>query len=97
MECSTTVTNTVCAVEMSYIRGACGLSRWDGESNVNVYENFGMGATAKGVDCGVVEWVKCGTLRWFGHMVRMNENEFVKRVYKSEIEGPSVRGGPPVK
>jgi len=40
---------------MSSIRGACGLSRWDGESNVNVYENFGMDATAKGIDCGVVE------------------------------------------
>jgi len=46
---------------------------------------------------GVVEWVKCGTLRWFGLVVRMNENEFVKRVYKSKIEGPSVRGRPPVK
>ena len=29
----------------------------------------------------MVEWVKQGALRWFGHMVRMNENEFVKRVY----------------
>jgi len=27
----------------------------------------------------------------------MNENEFVKRVYKSEIEGQSIRGRPPVK
>jgi len=63
---------------MSYIRGACGLSRWDGESNVNVYDNFVMGTTTKGIDCGVVEWVKRGTLRWFGHVVRMNENEFVK-------------------
>ncbi len=26
------------AVEMSYIRGACGVSGWDGESNESVYE-----------------------------------------------------------
>ena len=56
-----------------------------------------MGTTARGVDCGVVEWVKRGTLRWFEHVERRNENEFVKRVYKSEIEEPSVRGRPPVK
>ncbi len=59
------------AVEMSYMRGACGASRWDGESNESVYEPFGMGVTEKGVDCGVVERVKRGVLRWFGHMMRM--------------------------
>ncbi len=26
------------AVEMSYLRGACGVTRWDGESNESVYE-----------------------------------------------------------
>lgn len=48
----------ICAVEMSYIRGACGVSGWNGESNENMYEQFGMGVTAKGVDCRVVEWMK---------------------------------------
>ncbi len=36
-------------MEMSYIRGACGVSVWDGDGNESVYERFGMGATAKGV------------------------------------------------
>ncbi len=26
----------ICVVEMSYIRGACGVSGWDGESNESV-------------------------------------------------------------
>ena len=38
---------------MSYIRGACGLPRWDGDGYVNVYDNFGMGTTKK---TGLVIW-----------------------------------------
>ncbi len=30
----------MCAVEMSYMRGACGVNRWDGLSNESVYENL---------------------------------------------------------
>lgn len=43
-----------------------------------MHERFGTGVTKKGVDCGVVEWVECSALRWFGHMMRMNEDDFVK-------------------
>ena len=57
---------------------------------------FGMSSTVEGVDCGVVEWVKRGTLRWYGHVMRMNEDCFAKRVYESSIEGGGVRGRPPV-
>ena len=38
--------STVCAVEMSYLRGVCGVTRWDGESNESVYERCGMGSHA---------------------------------------------------
>ncbi len=31
------------AVEMSYLRGACGVGRWDGLSNESVYERCGSG------------------------------------------------------
>ncbi len=40
------------------------------------------------------EWMKRNTLRWFGHIERMNSEEFVKKVYVNEIEGPSRRGRP---
>ncbi len=43
------------AVEMSYLRGACGVSRWDGLSNASVYERCGMRERGSGVGCGVVK------------------------------------------
>ncbi len=52
-------------VDMSYIRGACGVSRWDKESNENMYERFCMGVTAKGVDCsGGVGEAWCAEMVW---------------------------------
>ncbi len=36
------------AVEMSYLRNACGVSRMDGMSNEIVYEHFGIGHGGEG-------------------------------------------------
>ncbi len=84
------------AVEMSYLRGACDVSRLDRESNEDTYGRFGMSETAVGMDYGVVEWVNRSTLRCYGHLMRMNECDFTKTVYESTIEGRGVRGRPPV-
>ncbi len=84
------------AVEMSYLRSACGVSRMDGMSNESVYERVGMCHVGEGKKCGVVEEVKRQTLKWFGHVQRMKEGKMTKRVYVSEIEGGNVRGQPPV-
>ncbi len=54
------------AAEMSFLRGGCGVNRMEGESNENVYRKFGMFRRGEGMSCGVVEMVKCSTLRWFG-------------------------------
>ena len=43
----------VCAVEISYLRGACGVARWEGESNESVYERRGMEISANGVCCSI--------------------------------------------
>ncbi len=43
------------AVEMSYLRGACGVNRWDGVSNESVYERCSTRGCGSGVGCGVVE------------------------------------------
>ena len=48
-------------VEMSYLRGACGVTRWECESNESVYERCGMRPCANEVKCGVVEWVERNT------------------------------------
>ncbi len=58
---------------MSYLRGRCGVSRMDGESNENVYRKFGMFSRGEGMSCRVVEMVKRSTLRWFGHLERIDE------------------------
>ncbi len=64
---------------------------------MSVYERFGMCHVGVGKKCGVVEEVKRQTLKWFGHVERMEESKMTKRVYVSEIDGASVRGRPPVK
>ncbi len=40
----------------------------------------------------MVKWVKRSTLRWFGYIKRMKNEEF--KVYLSSAEGPSRRGRP---
>ncbi len=79
-------------VKMSYLKGACGVTRWEDENNESVYERCSVGAYADGVKCGVVEWMKRNTLRWCDHVERMSSEEFVKKVYMSEVEGPNRRG-----
>ncbi len=80
------------AVEMSYLRSACGVSRMDGMSNESVYKYFGMCHVGEGKKCGVVEEVKQQTLKWFDHLERMEESKMTRRVYVSEIEGGNFRG-----
>ncbi len=46
------------AVEMSYLRSACGVNRMDGMSNESVYEHFGMCHVGEGKKYGVVDEVK---------------------------------------
>ncbi len=41
-----------------------------------------------------IEQVKRRTQRWFGHIDRMENKEFVKKVYLSSVEGPNRRGRP---
>ncbi len=38
--------------------------------------------------------MKRGTLRWFGHIERMGNEEIVKKVYLGSVEGTNRRGRP---
>ncbi len=40
----------------------------------------------------MVEWVKRSTLRWFGHIERIGNEKFVKKVYLSNVKGTNRRG-----
>ncbi len=53
-----------------------------------------MRGHGSGVGCSVVEWVKRSTLRWFGHIERIENEGFVKKVYLSSVECPHRRGRP---
>ncbi len=86
--------NQECVVEMSYLRGACGVSKWDGESNESIYEWFVMSMCANGVKYGEVKWVKTNTLKWSGYIERMKNEEFGEKVDLSDIEGAYRRGRP---
>ena len=35
-----------------------------------------------------------GVLRWYGHVLRMNDNRLTKKVFKSEVVGNRRRGKP---
>ncbi len=80
------------ATEMGYLRGAWGLNRMDGESNESVYGKFGMSFKYEGMNCGVLEVVKCSTLRWSGHLERMRGDEIIKNIYMGGVDAVSVRG-----
>ena len=55
-----------------------------------------MGTCANRLKCDRLEWMKINILRWFGHIKSKNSEEFVKKVYVSEIVGPRRRGRPVV-
>ncbi len=42
----------------------------------------------------MVELVKRNILRWFGNIKWMENEEFVKKLYMSSVEGPNRRGRP---
>ncbi len=56
------------AIENSYLRSACGVSRMDGMNNERVYEHFGMCYVSEGKKCRAVEEVKQQILKWSGNM-----------------------------
>lgn len=58
------------------------MSIWNGENNEKVHESFGIGVMAHGVDCGGVEQMEYGILRWFGHVIRKSVAEFVESVWQ---------------
>ncbi len=47
-----------------------------------------------GVRCGGMGEKKRSTLRWFGHIEKMENEELVKKMYLSSVEGPNRRGRP---
>ena len=66
-------------MKISYLRRACGVTRWEGESNENMCERRSTGPCVNGEKCEVVEWMKRNTLAWFSYIERKKREEFVKK------------------
>ena len=74
-------------LEMKCLRSMCGVTIWDRITNEEIRRRTG-------VDSKLSYRAEQRTLRWFGHMERMNEERLPKRVMKSEVEGVAPRGRP---
>ncbi len=70
------------------------MTRWNSEGNEGMHERYDRGMCTNGLKAGVVEWVERNTLRWFGHIDRM-KNENWEKMYMSETESPNRKGRPP--
>lgn len=56
------------------------------------HESFSMDLSAKGMDWEGDERVICGTLRWFGQVMEINDDDLLKRVCEGRIEEEGVNG-----
>src|SRR5678816_1585400 len=74
-------------VQMDNLRGMLGVKRIDKMRN----ERF---RKLCGVKKGVNERINESTLRWFGHMKRMNDSRLVKWMYSGECVGNRPAGRP---
>ncbi len=59
-----------------------------------MYDRCGMRERGSGVECGVVEWVKRSTLRWFATSKGWEMRNLLRCSYLSSVEGPSRRSRP---
>jgi hypothetical protein len=73
--------------EMNCLRGMVGVTLGDRINNDVVRLRTGMVRKLE-------DRVDARVLRWFGHMVRMDDGRLVKRVMESEVSGSRTRGRP---
>ena len=72
---------------MKCLRAISGVRWFDRRTNESVRESFGERRR-------LLERTKQSGLSWFGHVVRMDEERLVKRIYEARVEGNRARGRP---
>lgn len=77
------------SVETSYLRGVGRITQKDGLRNVDLGDQCG-------VEGHVLRSIRRNTLRWFGHIEKMDDERLTKKVYESEgeVQGERGRGQP---
>ncbi|KAE8726473.1 Glutathione reductase, cytosolic [Hibiscus syriacus] len=74
------------AAEMRMLRWACGRTLWDMTSNSAIRMSLGV--------VPVAEKLREGRLRWFGHVLRRQPSDAVRRVESITVDGARRRGRP---
>src|SRR5580700_2994037 len=72
--------------EMRMIRWMCGVSLRERQTNIELRSRFGVES--------IVEVVRRNRLRWFGHVQRRSDDDWVKRCTMLEVEGRKPKGRP---
>ena len=67
-------------------RWMCGVSLQDRRANKDLLRRLKIRV--------IEEEMKVGRLRWYGHVVRKDNKDWVKKIWKMEIDGPTPRGRP---
>ena len=73
--------------EMKCLRPMVGVTRWDRIRNEEIRRNAGVEET-------LAEKVDRRLLRWFGHVERLDEGRWPRKVKAAKVEGQLVRGRP---
>ena len=72
--------------EMRVVRWMCGVSPRDGVLSAEPRERMGIES--------VSDDVKRNRLRWLGHVLRKDDDDWVKKIMSFEVEGKRGRGRP---
>ena len=72
--------------ERRMVRWMCGVSLKDGIASKDLLHRLKIRS--------VEEEMKTGRLRWYGHVVRRDGDNWLKRTWKMKVEGPTPRGRP---
>ena len=74
------------AAEMKFLRGIIGKTRRDKVRNVDIRERTGFPK--------LQDKIETSKLKWYGHMMRMEEYRVPKRIFMEKIPGRRPRGRP---
>jgi len=73
--------------ERRMIRWMCGVKLMDKKRSHDLMEQMG-------INPGIIESIKRSRLRWYGHVMRREDNVGIKKVLGFEVEGRLARGRP---
>lgn len=74
------------AAEMKFLRGIIGKTRRDKIRNVDIRDRIGFPK--------LQDSIETSKLKWYGHMMRMEEDRVPKRIFMEKIPGRRPRGRP---